>query len=98
MTKHDLFALIGMRENQTFLNILEPQRQQDKQKDTLTGSLIITKSITDKISAWYRGRAFLFDNNIADDDELEDLLYVIEKAVQQQGIDLILPGKTSQTP
>ena len=52
--------------------------------------MVITKSTVDKIGAWYRGRAFLFDNNAAEDDELPELLKIIEKTVQQYGIDLIL--------
>lgn len=48
----------------------------------------ITKSTTDKISDWYRDKAYIYDNNILD-DELEDLLKVIEKSIMQYGTRLI---------
>lgn len=43
-----------------------------------------------EISEWYRGRAYLFDNQATEDGELESLLEVIEKAVKQYGIDLVM--------
>ncbi|MGI6068879.1 MAG: AAA family ATPase [Blautia sp.] len=59
---------------------------------TAAGSIsyYMTKDTEDKISKWYRGRAYLFDNQAADDDELCTLLDTIEKSVQQYGIDLVL--------
>lgn len=50
----------------------------------------ITNTIAERISGWYRGRAFLFDSQVADDQEMGDLLKVVEKAVQQYGIELVL--------
>lgn len=49
----------------------------------------ITNTTTDKISRWYRDKAFIYDNNIIDDNELEDLLKVIEKSIMQYGIKLV---------
>lgn len=43
-----------------------------------------------RISEWYRGRAYLFDNQSTEDDELGDLLEIIEKAVQQYEVQLLL--------
>lgn len=43
-----------------------------------------------EISEWYRGRAYLFDNQAAEDGELESLLEIIEKSVKQYGIDLVM--------
>lgn len=50
----------------------------------------IPKEKVSKISEWYRGRAFLYDNQSTEDDELGSLLETIEKAVQQYGIQLVL--------
>lgn len=50
----------------------------------------ITNTVAERISGWYRGRAFLFDSQAAEDDEMGDLLKVVEKAVQQYGIELVL--------
>lgn len=50
----------------------------------------IPKEKTDKISGWYRGRAYLFDNQSIEDDEPGNLIEVLEKAVQQYGIQLVL--------
>lgn len=53
-------------------------------------SYFVPNSKLSKINEWYRGRCFLYDNNATEDDELEDLLSIIEKTVQQFGIDLVL--------
>lgn len=53
-------------------------------------SYFIPKEKTDKISEWYRGRAYLFDNQSLEDDEPENLIEVLEKTVQQYGIQLVL--------
>lgn len=50
----------------------------------------IPDSKVHKISEWYRGRAYLFDNQSTEDNELEYLLSTIEKAIQQYGIQLVL--------
>lgn len=62
----------------------------DRSYDDGTTSYYLTNSTSDAISEWYRGRAFLFDNQAAEDEELADLLQTIEKAVQQYGIQLVL--------
>lgn len=43
-----------------------------------------------EISEWYRGRAYLFDNQSTEDSELDYLLIAIEKTIQQYGIQLVL--------
>lgn len=53
-------------------------------------SYYIPKEKNIRITEWYRGKAYLFDNKAAEDDELEDLLQTIEKAIQQYGIELVL--------
>lgn len=42
-----------------------------------------------KINAWYRGRAYLYDNSIIDGEELEDLLTVTEQAIKQYSIKFV---------
>lgn len=49
----------------------------------------ITNSTVDKINTWYKDMAFIYDNNIIDDCEMDDLLKVIEKSIMQYGIKLI---------
>lgn len=53
-------------------------------------SYFVTNEKISKIEEWYRERAYLYDNQSTSDDELEDLLQTIEKAVQQYGIQLVL--------
>lgn len=53
-------------------------------------SYYIPKEKSMRITEWYRGRAYLFDNKATEDDELEDLLQIIEKSIQQYGIELVL--------
>lgn len=55
-----------------------------------TISYFIPNEKVNRISEWYRGRAYLFDNQSTEDDELGDLLEIIEKAVQQYGVQLLL--------
>lgn len=50
----------------------------------------IPKEKNERISEWYRGRAYLFDNQATEDNELSELLEIIERAVQQYGIELVL--------
>lgn len=52
-------------------------------------SYYIPKEKNMRITEWYRGRAYLFDNKATEDDELEDLLQIIEKSIQQYGIELV---------
>ena len=62
----------------------------DRAGDNGNISYFIPKQKTDKISAWYRGRAYLFDNQSLSDDEPAELLEVMEKAIQQYDIKLVL--------
>lgn len=48
---------------------------------------LLTDSIVKKISDWYRGKAYIYDNNAIDDnDEFESLLETVEKAICRYGI------------
>lgn len=51
----------------------------------------IDPDILDKISHWYRGRAFVYDNNFVPDgkDELETLPDTIERVIKQYGVRVI---------
>lgn len=52
----------------------------------------ISDETTKAINAWYRGRAYIYDNNyvaLADDSELETLVTTIEKVIRQYGAKLI---------
>lgn len=53
-------------------------------------SRFVTNSTMDQIDAWVRDRFFIYDNNCIEDDELEDLIKTIEKAVMQYGINLVV--------
>lgn len=52
-------------------------------------SYLIQKPTMDRINGWYRGRAWLYDNE-AVDDEAEGLLETVELAVRRYGVKLIL--------
>ena len=43
-----------------------------------------------KITEWYRGKAYIYDTDIIETDEKEDLLKTIESAVKQYGIKVVL--------
>ena len=49
----------------------------------------ITNTVLDKINAWYRGRAYIYDNNAVDGNELENLTDTIEQVVRQYGVKLV---------
>lgn len=48
----------------------------------------ITNPVMDKINNWYRGRAYLYDNE-AVDDEMESLPDTIEQVIRQYGVKLV---------
>ncbi|MDC7289571.1 AAA family ATPase [Blautia schinkii] len=72
------------------LQIAGPQKIIDRALPDGGVSYYITKETDSNISEWYRGRAKIYDNNAADDDELGSLLQIIEKSVQQYEIKLVL--------
>lgn len=49
----------------------------------------ISNQTIEQINNWYRGSAFLYDNNCIDDEEMADLLATIEKAIMQYGCRVI---------
>lgn len=49
----------------------------------------IKPEISKKISEWYRGRAFIYDNSFVDDDEHTALAEVVREAVSRRGVRLV---------
>lgn len=51
----------------------------------------ISKSTLDRISGWYKGRAYIYDNSwVPDDiDEMESLPETIEKVIRQYGVRIV---------
>ena len=62
----------------------------DRAKEDGSVSYYITKEKSEKISEWYRGSIYIFDNDSIEDDEIDNLLRIIEKSIQQYGIELVL--------
>ncbi len=51
---------------------------------------LITNPVVEKINAWYRGRAYIYDNGAVDmEDELEGLLETMENVVRRVGVKLV---------
>lgn len=55
----------------------------------IAGNNRLTNSTIDKINAWYHDKIYLYDNNIIDDEEMDDLLTVTENAICQYGAKFI---------
>jgi len=90
-----VFAYSGELQNYVFKSWIDYQvagkaNVIDRASENGEVNFYIPKEKNERISEWYRGRAYLFDNQSADDDELGELLQIIEKAVQQYGIELVL--------
>lgn len=58
------------------------------------GPGIVNRFITNRnqelINAWYREKAYIYDNRIIDSDEQEDLLKSVTQAIMQYGIKVLL--------
>ncbi len=50
----------------------------------------ITNSNQELINDWYRGKAFIYDNGIAGDDETESILETVRNAIMQYGVRVVL--------
>ncbi len=48
----------------------------------------IANPVLEKINSWYRGRAYLYDNE-AVDDEMESLTSTIEQVIRRYGVKLV---------
>lgn len=49
----------------------------------------IASPVLDKIDSWYRGRAYIYDNNTVDGDELESLTDTIEQVIRRYGVRIV---------
>lgn len=47
---------------------------------------LLHNETVEKINDWYRGQAYIYDNNVVEDDEFEGLLQTVEKAICRYGI------------
>ena len=51
---------------------------------------LLTNDVVEQLNIWYRGKAYIYDNNAIDnDEELESLLITIEKAICRYGIKFV---------
>ena len=48
----------------------------------------LEQDVVSKINNWYRGRAYIYDNNAVNDD-MEDLPQTIQKAICRYGVKLV---------
>ena len=49
----------------------------------------IPEPVIEKINAWYRGRAYIYDNNVVNGGEMESLTSTIEHAVRRYDVKLV---------
>ena len=49
----------------------------------------ISDEVIKKLNSWYRGRAYIYDNNSVDDNEMDSLISTIEKSIQRYGIKMV---------
>lgn len=49
----------------------------------------IPNDIVERINAWYRGRAYIYDNNSVDDNEMESLISTIEHTIQRYDVKVV---------
>ena len=62
----------------------------DRQDQFKENDYYIADDVLDKISLWYRNRAYIYDNNyITDGSEFETLPETVEKAIQKYNVELI---------
>lgn len=50
----------------------------------------LPKTVTDKLGRWYKGRAFLYDNDFTEDGQNTGIIETIEKVVKQFNVKLVL--------
>lgn len=62
----------------------------ENKTDFGTVNRFISKSNQELINAWYREKAYIYDNRIVESDEQEDLLKSVTQAIMQHGIKVIL--------
>lgn len=55
----------------------------------IAGRKEIPNPIINKLNKWYKNKIFLYDNNVVEDEEMEELLTVVETAIQKYGAQFI---------
>lgn len=55
-----------------------------------TPDRFITNKNQELINAWYQGRAFIYDSQIVENDEKEDLIHTIQKTIMQYDVKVVL--------
>lgn len=50
---------------------------------------ILPEDVVERINAWYRGRAYIYDNNAVEEDEFTGLLDTVEQAICRYGVRFI---------
>ena len=73
----------------TFTIIFQKVHTTENKKDGHISRFITTPN-QELINNWYREKAFIYDSRIIEDDEPEDLLKTIIRAIKQYGVRVIL--------
>lgn len=55
----------------------------------IAGRKELPNPVINKLNDWYRNKIFLYDNNVVEDEEMEELLTVVETAIQKHDAKLI---------
>lgn len=55
----------------------------------IAGQRELSNPVINQINDWYRNKIFLYDNNVVDDEEMEELIAVVETAIQKYGAKFI---------
>lgn len=92
---YNAFSYSGELRNDLFKMWIDLQiagRKNILQNESIEGSpsYFITNDVSARINQWYAEKAFLYDNSIVEMDEHTDLLEIIEQAIQQYDIKVIL--------
>ena len=85
-----IFAYSGELPNHLFKAWLDFQIAGAHHLRDENSQIILSDQTQGIINNWYRGRAFLYDNSIVEDDERENLLDLIEKIIMQHDVKVVL--------
>lgn len=55
----------------------------------IAGRKELSNSVINKLNSWYYDKIFLYDNNIIDDEETEELIKVVENAICKYGVKFV---------
>ena len=85
-----IFAYSGELPNHLFKAWLDFQIAGSQHLRDENTKVILSDQNQGSINNWYRGRAFLYDNSIVEDDEKENLLDLMEKTIMQHDVKVVL--------